>query len=236
MSAQLFKMSVSQSEIPKTRRRLPHWKCDGAIYWVTFRLADSIPREMIQTWKLEREDWLSYHPESWSEMIGKEYEQRFGERIENWLDAGTGSRALAREDVREVVKACFFRFDGEHLVVHSAVVMPTHVHLLIEPLEVVSGSSGNGQTGVSASHSGSEFHDLSKLLKGIEGACARAASRILGTSGTFWLEESFDHIVRSEAQYHHFLQYIAENPVKAVLRRDEYWLMEGGADIPVCQS
>ena len=29
---------------PTIRRRLPHWKKDGAIYWITFRLDDAIPR------------------------------------------------------------------------------------------------------------------------------------------------------------------------------------------------
>ena len=63
-------------------------------------------------------------------------------------------------------------------------------------------------------------------MKGIKGASARAANNILGTSGTFWMDESFDHIVRSEAQYERFVQYIADNPLKARLRGDEYWLYE----------
>ena len=81
--------------------------------------------------------------------------------------------------------------------------MPNHVHLLIEPLGL---------------------HAFPQILKGGKGASAREANRILGVAGRFWLDESFDHIVRSEAQYQHFVRYIVDNPVKAGLREAEYWL------------
>jgi REP element-mobilizing transposase RayT/type I restriction-modification system DNA methylase subunit len=215
LSASSNLSAPSNQQFTKTHRNLPHWKKDGAIYWITFRMADSLPQEKLKTWKAERDIWSQNHPEPWDEVTWKEYDERFGDRLDQWLDAGMGSRALARPEIRETVKSCLLRFDGERLVVHSAVIMPNHVHALIEPLD---------------------GHDLSKLLQGIKGASARAANQILGTTGTFWLDESYDHIVRSEAQYKHFLRYIADNPIKAGLRENEYWLLKGGADIPVCSS
>jgi REP element-mobilizing transposase RayT len=210
-------MSVSPSDAPLTitRRNLPHWTRDGAIYWVTFRLADSIPQEKLRAWKEERDIWMRVHPEPWSDSDWREYDERFGRRLDEWLDAGYGSRALARADVRDAVRDCLVRFNGERVRVHAAVIMPTHVHAVIEPL---------GE------------HSLSELLHGIKGASARQANKILGTAGTFWMDESYDHIVRSQAQYEHFRRYIAENPVKANLGGDAYWLyaQEGGTDIPVC--
>jgi REP element-mobilizing transposase RayT len=201
---QTFLSASSSNETTKTRRDLPHWKKDGAIYWITFRMADSLPQEKLRAWKEERDNWSKHHPEPWDDATWKEYNERFGEKLEAWLDAGMGSRALARPDVREAVKSCLVRFDGERLLVHAAVIMPNHIHALIEPLE---------------------GHDLSKLLQGIKGTSAREANKLLGTTGsTFWLDESYDHIVRSEAQYQHFIRYIAENPVKAGLKPHEYWL------------
>ncbi len=91
--------------------------------------------------------------------------------------------------------------------------MPPHVHLLIEPLGT---------------------RRLSDLLKGIKGASARATNKILGSSGTFRLEESFDHIVRNESQYLRFQRYIAENPSKANLHPSHYWIYH--AAIPKCGS
>ena len=182
-------------------------------YWITFRLADAIPQNKFRAWKQERDVWLRLHPQPWSETDWKGYDQRFGKRIESWLDAGMGCRALAKPDVREAVKRCVLRFDGDRLLLHAAVIMPTHVHLLLEPLK---------------------GHELSKLLQGIKGASARMANIRLDTAGTFWLDESYDHIVRSEKQYQRFVRYIADNPVKAGLKEGEYWLYPGGSVVPVC--
>jgi len=186
-----------------THRNLPHWRKDGAVYWITFHLADSLPQEQLRQWKCERDAWCGNHPEPWSEADWNEYDERFGGKIDLWLDAGLGSRALVRSDIRDVVKRCLLAFDGIRLAVHSAVIMPTHVHALLEPLE------GN---------------DISKLLKGIKGASACEANKLLNTSGMFWFDESYDHIVRSQEQYRRFLNYIANNPIKAGLRSDEYWI------------
>ncbi len=193
-----------------TCRRLPHWKKDGAIYWITFRLADAIPRDKRRTFQDARKRWLKRHPEPWTDVEWKEYNRRFDEKIESWLDAGMGSRALARVDAREAVKNCLLRFDGERHRLHAAVIMPTHVHLLMEPLG---------------------GHDLSRILQGIKGASAREINKLMGVTGTFWLDESYDHIVRSEKQYWRFVGYIVENPTRAGLRDHEYWLYKGGASL-----
>ena len=202
----------SSSEITTTRRHLPHWKTDGSIYWITFRLADAIPQDKLRAWQEERGLWLKRHPKPWSEAVWNDYDQRFGAQMQAWLDAGMGSRALARPNARDVVKNSLLRFDGKRLRLHAAVIMPTHVHLLLEPLG---------------------GHDLSRILKGIKGTSAREINKLLGTTGTFWLAESYDHIVRSEEQYWRLIRYIADNPVKTGLREDEYWHYQGGADLPV---
>ncbi len=196
-----------------TRRNLPHWTKEGAIYWVTFRLADSLPQDKLRAWIEERDIWRKAHPEPWTDAEWTEYDDRFGKCLDEWLDAGYGSRALARSDVREVVRDCLMKFDDQRVRVHAAVIMPTHVHALLEPLET---------------------NTLSQLLKGIKGASARRANKLLGVSGTFWMDESYDHIVRSEKQYRHFLRYVEENPRKANLGDSEYWLLKGDTDIPVC--
>ena len=192
-------------DIQATRRNLPHWtRADSATtYWVTFRLADSIPQEKLRAFAAERDVWMTEHLEPWDADTRTAYRERFPARMETWLDAGYGSRALAREDVRDVVAECLTRFEGERLLLPAAVVMPTHVHALIAPL--------GGQA-------------LSSLLRGIKGASARGANRVLGHSGVFWLDESYDRIVRDESECAAFVRYIADNPVRAGLRADEYWL------------
>ncbi len=208
----------SSTQIHKTRRNLPHWTSEGSIYWITFRLADSLPQEKLGAWHAERDLWLKYHPQPWSDDDWREYDECFGERLQSWLDAGYGSCALVRPEVRQIVQDCLLRFEGERLRLHAGVIMPNHVHLLLEPL------AGN---------------ELSELLKGIKGASARKANQILKSTGTaFWMDESYDHIVRSERQYKHFSDYIANNPVKSKLSADQFWLFQSDSDsntgIPAC--
>ena len=202
---------LSGFPVNKTSRRLPHWTCEAVIYWVTFRMADSLAQNALNLWREEREIWMRHNPEPLDDHQWREYNERFGDRLDRWLDAGHGSCALAKPSVRELVQECLLRFEGARLRLHAGVVMPNHVHLLMEPL--------GGNT-------------LSQLMKGIKGASARQINLLTGASGQFWMDESFDHIVRSEAQYEHFAAYIRENPVRAGLREDEYWHYTSGAARP----
>jgi REP element-mobilizing transposase RayT len=62
-----------------------------------------------------------------------------------------------------------------------------------------------------------EKHTLGAILQRWKGASARMINQVLRRSGTLWQAETFDHIVRSEAQFDHYRRYIAENPRKAGL-------------------
>ncbi|PYK67542.1 MAG: hypothetical protein DME45_10010 [Verrucomicrobia bacterium] len=45
-------------EVNVARRRLPHWQQPGAAYFITFRLADSLPQSRLRQWREERAIWL----------------------------------------------------------------------------------------------------------------------------------------------------------------------------------
>ena len=191
--------------IVATQRNLPHWEVGQATYWITFRLADSIPQSKIAVWREEYEEWAKRHPQPWDDVVWAEYDERFGDRLDKWLDAGMGSCALARQDMREVVRESLLYCDGSRFELCGAVIMPTHVHCLMRPFD---------------------GYKLSALMRAIKSVSARKANQILGKSGAFWQDESYDHIVRSTEQYAHFLRYIRDNPTKANLNPTDYWLME----------
>jgi hypothetical protein len=46
------------AEIRHTENRLPHWQQKGAVYFVTFRLADEVPTRLRDQWENERGGWL----------------------------------------------------------------------------------------------------------------------------------------------------------------------------------
>ncbi|MEO6971551.1 MAG: hypothetical protein ABI217_11735, partial [Chthoniobacterales bacterium] len=82
--------------------RLLHWQQNGAVYFLTFRLADAVPKNLRDKWESDRSIWLRLHPEPWTAQIEREYRQRFTGAIERWLDAGHRSCVPRRADCAEI--------------------------------------------------------------------------------------------------------------------------------------
>lgn len=217
----------------ETRRRLPHWTQPGCTYFITWRMADSLPHSLLKEWKAERTTWLALHPQPWDEETQKEYEIRFLRRIERWSDEGYGSCALARPEVREIVAAALHHFNGVRYDLDSFVIMPNHVHVLARPKAM---SESEADIPVCPSESDTDIlvcekedgrqeclpHSLAGILKNWKGFTAREINKLLGRGGTFWMDESFDHAVRSEAQLERFQTYIRLNPAKAGLAKGTF--------------
>jgi REP-associated tyrosine transposase len=91
------------ADIRFTANRLPHRQQEGAVYFVTFRLADAVPDQLRAQWQFEREAWLRIHRHTWSAKVEREYRERFSGAIERWLDAGHGSGFLRRHDRAEIL-------------------------------------------------------------------------------------------------------------------------------------
>ncbi|MBW8050140.1 MAG: hypothetical protein FVQ77_07350 [Cytophagales bacterium] len=52
-------------------------------------------------------------------------------------------------------------------------------------------------------------------MRFIKGATAREANKKLRRTGAFWHHESYDHIVRDDAEKLRIISYILENPLNA---------------------
>jgi REP element-mobilizing transposase RayT len=189
--------------VDRHRRNLPHWQQPGACYFVTFRLGDALPQHLLDQWREERKVWLRWNPEPWSDQQRNDYHERFTEQQQEWLDAGSGACHLRRPEVRQWVRSSVMKFDAIRYDVDAFVLMPNHVHLL-------------WQMRVN--------FDLTKELKALKGASARACNVLLGLEGTFWMEESYDRIVRDRDELAAFRRYIADNPTKARLNANEFTL------------
>jgi DNA polymerase-3 subunit alpha len=195
-----------------TSRRLPHWQQDGATYFVTFRLADSLPQAIYGNWKREREALVrqvSSLPDSEKEKLTDELR----EKMEAQLDQSYGECWLRNSKVAAIVESALRHFDGERYLLGSYVVMPNHVHALVHPVM--------GQ-------------QLSEILHSWKSFTANEANKVLGRTGSFWQDESFDHIVRDEHQLERFHHYIYENPIKAKLSENQFKLGigSGGKEAP----
>ena len=191
---------------------LPHWYQPGVSYFVTFRTADSVPQPLLRSWHRRRDDWLRKHgidpnQTNWKAHLSalpsldREYHGQFTRAFLEYLDRGYGACVLRDTQVAGLVAEALQHFNGDRYHLGDFVVMPNHVHLLVCLL---------GATEIER-----QCHSWKKYS-------ARQINRLLGCSGRFWQEESFDHLVRSPEQFERFEHYIAENPYKAGLREGEF--------------
>ncbi|MBM4152573.1 MAG: DEAD/DEAH box helicase, partial [Kiritimatiellaceae bacterium] len=211
---------------------LPHWRQDGTTYFVTFRLADSLPKETLNQWQRERDEWMEKNPrpcaerdediasteETFAQDVDAmsssrllewqhEYRARFTERFDTWLDAGNGRCILKNPEIRKVVQEVLHCFCGARYELYSYVIMPNHVHVLVSPF---------GE------------YTLSNIIKKWKSVSTREMNALLGTKEAVWQKESFDHIVRSAESLAAFRTYISQNPVG--LNADSYFLYDRDRD------
>lgn len=73
---------------------LPHWTQEGATYFVTFRLHDSLPASVVERWAAERRETLENAKQSGrplSPAAKKRLDELHSERVEAYLNAGHGA-------------------------------------------------------------------------------------------------------------------------------------------------
>ena len=191
-----------RGEVETTQNRLPHWQQDGCSYFITFRLADSLPQRLLDEWKEERRIWLLKHPEPWGVEIEQAYHQCFSAARERWLDAGYGECALKDSIARQA----FVRsLDQQDCEVWSFVVMPNHVHVLL---------------------SLSAALELSAFIQRLKGGSSFAINQSIGRSGKRWARDYFDRLIRDQNHFFNCARYIRRNPLKARLEEGAYTLVE----------
>ena len=193
------------AETVTTRNHLPHWQQEGATYFVTWRLKDSIPQALMEGWKKDREDWMRRYPRPWTEQQESEFHSLFSTRMDAMMDQGYGDCVLRREDCWEVLAASLEMFDGERFLMHSWVAMPNHVHVLF---------------------SIAEGGKLEKVAAGWKGNTAKGINALLGKEGALWQKDYFDRMVRDWDHMFRVARYIRRNPVKAKLKEGDYQLYE----------
>jgi hypothetical protein len=106
-----------------SRGYLPHFDGGEIPQAVTFRLADSLPRQRLQQWEIE-----------FSRLPQDEASRELRKRVEAYLDMGAGNAWLRDPKVAQVVEDALLRFDGTRYRLHAWVIMPNHVHALFTPM------------------------------------------------------------------------------------------------------
>lgn len=214
-------------------RNLPHWRQAGATYFVTFRQDDSIPQSVLAEWMDIRNRWLARHnidlgwkqtaPERFTlayqsipPSIRRAFERKQAKLLHEELDRCHGSCVLRRAEPQRIVSDSLAFFNGNRLWLGDSVIMPNHVHAIVQPfagfeLEQLLGS-------------------IKKWTARLIGAWLNVHSMPIAPSvhahnrSRFWQQESYDRIVRDADELNAYRRYIAQNPDTAGLRAGEFVL------------
>ncbi len=164
------------------RGYLPHFDAPGVTQFVTFQLHDSFP----VTRRAE-----------WETILGEPDDSTKRKKLEAWLDRGYGECWLRRGNVAELIEKILLEADGRDYRIQSWVVMPNHVHLVVDVWDV----------------------PLAKLIGGWKGKSSRLANALLERDRRLWQEDYYDTLIRDEAHLKRAIRYTEQNPVKAFLAK-----------------
>jgi hypothetical protein len=94
-------------------RHLPHWRQEGATYFVTFRLADSLPQVKLDELAQLRDEWEQLYPPPWTKDVLEKLSRQVVERVERWLDQGMGSCILKDPFCAGLLRDSMLHFDED---------------------------------------------------------------------------------------------------------------------------
>ncbi len=161
--------------------------------------------------------------------------------LPHWEDPGhiyfitfrTFKHFILPEKARQIIlDSCRFH-DNKKYELYACVVMPDHVHLILQPLEK---TDGGYYSIAEIMHSLKSYsaNQINKLLKGtgkMPVAPGKNVSAGKVEQSQVWLDENFDRIIRDEKELLEKMNYIATNPIKTGLveKPENYkWLIVKG--------
>ncbi len=175
------------------RGYLPHFDGGEIPQHIVFRLADSLPFEVIDS---IRQELCTQRDELGQPLSAESMRIRLLLLADKYLDQGRGSCVLRNPRAAGILQTALMHFDGVRYDLYDWCVMPNHVHVLIAP---------RGQW------------PLGKIVHSWKSFTANKINKALGVSGQLWMLDYFDRYVRNENHFGDIAEYIVHNPVSAGL-------------------
>ena len=171
----------------RNRGWLPHWEAEGATYFVTFRLHDSLPKHVLSG-LIDRN----------SRRALPRDKSRAGNvrTVEKYLDQGSGACYLNEPAIAELVQQSIFWHEGKCYRLIAWAVVPNHVHLVFRAIP---------------------GHSLGEIVQSLKSFTAKKANTLLRRTGGFWQREYYDRLIRNDGELDRAIRYVLNNPENAGL-------------------
>ncbi len=184
-----------------SRGYLPHLDAGHVVQFVTFRLADSVPAELVRRWREELE----------ATRNSTDLSTALIRRVERFADAGHGACHLRDPQVAWTVQSALRHFDGCHYDLLAWCIMPNHVHVLLRMT--------------------TPDRPLGGIVHSWKSFTAKQINQYLGRQGALWQRDYFDRYIRDQPHLEASVEYIRQNPVKAgLVEVAEHWPWTGVTD------
>jgi len=185
------------------KRNLPHWRQEGATYFITIHTRDSLPACALRDLKEIRERWLKENPPPHDDECLQELNRLSTKRTEEWLHRGKGACPFQHHEHRECLYNALLHFHGsdrakdakgakaKRVELGAFVIMPNHMHIAARPL-----------TGIK----------LENWTGSVKQFVAKRTPASFKFDGCLWSKESHDRIVRDLKHLNNGVRYIGRNP------------------------
>ncbi|HRY83218.1 MAG TPA: hypothetical protein P5533_01145 [Candidatus Cloacimonadota bacterium] len=189
-------------------RNLPHKFSPDRAVFITYRVKFTLPAIVVTELNQRKTEWYQ-KLQTIAESEKAEYLRTKDARVFLWFDeliskADGVPKTLQRKDITDIIADSFRHFDGLRYHLLAYCIMPNHVHVLIDP----------------AIHEDGDIYPISHVTYTWKRFTATAINRVLTKSGSFWQQESYDHLIRDADEFDRVLGYLIDNPVKAGLVND----------------
>ena len=225
------------------QRNLPHVQPPEATLFVTFRLDGSLPENVLEAWHIEKKRlemtllrWAAIAPPGTQpdpEAVASEklkFQRRWFKKFETALDGATAGPLWLREErVAAIVAEALHHRDGSVYRLDAFCIMPNHVHAVFAPFLTEALAQTLAERAIQQRRAAlnqllpANTNDetcafvLSSIMESLKGWTARRCNAALGRQEQFWQHESYDHVIRHQADWARVVNYVLNNPVKAGL-------------------
>ena len=179
------------------RNRLPHWDMMNGIQFVTWHLADALPKAAVEKLRGEREHArrrLLATRGAVTKADVATMEVAFRRHCERLLDGSHGECVLRDHRAAKVIAEAISHFDNDRYRLYAWCVMPNHVHAIFKTAL-----------------------PLAEVLHSWKSYTRTAVNRLLARTGKLWQDDYFDRVMRNEKQFRRAIDYVVDNPTKAGL-------------------